>query len=230
MLPQNPSLSPRTATDMPSGRAILPEMALVPMRFLCEPASKRGVFHRAILLDRDGVINEKVVGGYVTSWSQFRFVRGIIDFLARMSASGIPLIVVSNQACIGKGLLTRRELGRITRRFVARLKDEGACISAVYYCPHIPEARCRCRKPQPGMLEDAARDFGLDLRSSILIGDSPSDIQAAEAAGCDALALVGSGQAGDFASGCTFVNGVSGLFPALASRWSLPTGAANRTG
>jgi D-glycero-D-manno-heptose 1,7-bisphosphate phosphatase len=141
----------------------------------------------AIFLDRDGVINERIVGGYVTSWGQFRFLEGSIAMLRELGRFKLPLIVVSNQAGVGKGLMSRANLARITERFVSRLRRAGASIAAVYYCPHTADAGCRCRKPRPGLLLQAARDWRIDLGHSILIGDSPSDIEAARAAGCRSI-------------------------------------------
>jgi D-glycero-D-manno-heptose 1,7-bisphosphate phosphatase len=141
----------------------------------------------AIFLDRDGVINERVVGGYVTSWSGFRFLDGIVPVLRELVRFKLPLVVVSNQAGVGKGLMSRTALARITERFVAHLARLGVPIAAVYYCPHAPEARCRCRKPRSGLLLRAAHDWRIDLDRSILVGDSPSDVEAARAARCQSI-------------------------------------------
>lgn len=143
----------------------------------------------AIFLDRDGVINERVVGGYVTNWSEFQFLSGVVPVLRELGRFRLPLIVVSNQAGVGKGLMSRGALDRITERFVAHLARTGAPIAAVYYCPHGPDAGCRCRKPLPGLLLRAARDWRVHLGRSILIGDSPSDVEAAQAAGCQSILL-----------------------------------------
>jgi len=142
-----------------------------------------------IFLDRDGVINEQIAEGYVTRWREFRFVPGIFEALAGLADLGVPVIVVSNQAAVEKGLVTRAELEQITRRFVGCLRRKGARIDAVYYCPHVPGRRCSCRKPQPGLLGIAAREWRLDLGSSVLVGDSAVDVQAAHAAGCSALLI-----------------------------------------
>jgi D-glycero-D-manno-heptose 1,7-bisphosphate phosphatase len=141
----------------------------------------------AIFLDRDGVINERVVGGYVTNWSEFRFLSGVGPVLRELRRFRLPLIVVSNQAGVGKGLMTRGALACITERFVAHLARAAVPIAAVYYCPHTPDAGCRCRKPRPGLLLRAARDWRIHLGRSILIGDSPSDVEAARAAGCQSI-------------------------------------------
>jgi len=150
-------------------------------QFVEPPASGR---RPAIFLDRDGIINERVIGGYVTSWRMFRFLDGIISVLVTLSQFGLPLIVVSNQAGVGKGLMGCMTLGDITQRFVARLTRAEAPVAAAYYCLHTAEAGCRCRKPRPGLLFQAARDWRIDLSRSILLGDSSTDMEAARAAGC----------------------------------------------
>jgi len=140
-----------------------------------------------IFLDRDGVINERIWGGYVTQWHEFRFVPGILNTLRDLARYPIPLIVVSNQAGVGKGLVQESALEALTRQFVARIQDCGGRIDAVYYCTHTPESRCGCRKPQPGLLRRAASDWFVDLSASVLIGDSSSDVEAAAAADCHAI-------------------------------------------
>ena len=124
----------------------------------------------AVFLDRDGVINKKISGGYVTDWRQFHFLPGIVETIANLASLGKPMIVVSNQAAVEKQLLDRSMLEQITRRFVGALRERGARIDAVYYCPHTPEMNCHCRKPKPGLLEEAAQDWSLDLNSSVLVG------------------------------------------------------------
>ncbi len=157
------------------------------LRFLfSEPSS--GDSSPAIFLDRDGVINKQIFGGYVTEWSQFEFVDGIKRTLAELTALRVPIIVISNQAGIGKGLLSVETLAEITRRFVSELQAEGARVDAVYYCPHVPEARCSCRKPRPNLLWQASRDWRINLPQSVLVGDSESDLQAARLAQCRAIA------------------------------------------
>ena len=147
----------------------------------------------AIFLDRDGVINEKIAGGYVTQWRQFRFLPGILDALKELSCLGIPVIVVSNQAGVGKGLFPASMLESITRQFVECVQAHRGRIDAVYYCIHTSEQHCGCRKPEPGLLLRSATRWQIDLRRSVLVGDSISDIQAAEVVGCRAI-LAGSPQ------------------------------------
>jgi len=126
----------------------------------------------AIFLDRDGVINERILNGYVRTWEDFKFVDGISDAVASWAHLGLPIIVVSNQACVGKGLIDAPYLQEITRRFVAELAAAGARVDAVYYCPHRSDEHCECRKPRPGLLREASRDWHIDLSQSVLVGDS----------------------------------------------------------
>jgi len=97
------------------------------------------------------------------------------------------MIVISNQAGVGKGLLTESDLADVTQRFTSALEKQGARLDAVYYCPHRPDQNCSCRKPAPGLLNAAAKDWSIDLRKCVFIGDSESDLRAAAAVGCPAL-------------------------------------------
>jgi D-glycero-D-manno-heptose 1,7-bisphosphate phosphatase len=143
----------------------------------------------AIFLDRDGVINQQITGTYVTQWSEFRFMPGIAEVLAEISQLPFPVIVLSNQAGVGKGVISAVELSSMTSRFVRELADAGGRVDAVYYCPHRPEQACPCRKPKPGLLHRAAQDWGLDLARCVFVGDSTTDAQAARTAGCRMLLL-----------------------------------------
>jgi D-glycero-D-manno-heptose 1,7-bisphosphate phosphatase len=146
----------------------------------------------AIFIDRDGVINCLRPGDYVLKWSQFVFVPGIREALKQLSSLGLPMIVISNQAAIGKGMLDPAGLEEITARMNEALLADGTSLAAAYYCPHKIEDDCPCRKPKPGLLLSAAADFNIDLSRSIFIGDSETDVQAAHAARCTPL-LLGAG-------------------------------------
>lgn len=153
---------------------------------ICWQASDRRVLHRCVFLDRDGVINEKIPGGYVTRWEQFRWRRDAIVGLSLLQAAHFPLIIVSNQACVGKGMLDEAGLVGIMESMRWSLCSHGIHLTAWYCCPHAPDVICSCRKPGTAMLQAAARDFGLDLGECHLLGDSLSDMEAARAAGCKA--------------------------------------------
>jgi D-glycero-D-manno-heptose 1,7-bisphosphate phosphatase len=138
----------------------------------------------AIFIDRDGVINRRRPGDYVLNWSQFVFMPGIRDALRQLASLGPPLIVISNQAAVGKGLLDAAHLEEITLKMQQALLEDGTTLAAAYYCPHRIEDHCPCRKPKPALLLSAAADFNIDLSRSIFIGDSDTDLQAARTAGC----------------------------------------------
>jgi D-glycero-D-manno-heptose 1,7-bisphosphate phosphatase len=138
----------------------------------------------AIFIDRDGVINHRRAGDYVLSWSQFTFMPGIRRALKDLALLQLPIIVISNQSAVGRGLLDAAVLESITCRMHKALLSDGAPISAVYYCTHKPEDDCICRKPRPALLHKAAADFRVDLANSVFIGDSDADVRAAQLAGC----------------------------------------------
>jgi len=140
---------------------------------------------KAVFLDRDGVINRKPPEGeYVTSWEGLELLPGVAEATASLVKTGFRVIVVSNQRCVSKGLLTVRELESIHQRLCQKLAAASAVITAVYYCPHDTQPPCTCRKPAPGMLLAAARDHELDLTGSWMIGDSDTDVEAGKKAGC----------------------------------------------
>lgn len=143
---------------------------------------------RALLLDRDGVINHDA--GYTHRWENFVFIDGIFDLARAAHLRDYLLVVVTNQAGIGRGLYTEQEFHALSDRMCAHFAAEGAPIARVYFDPTHPEhglgeyrRESFFRKPNPGMLLQAAEDFGLALADSVLVGDKPGDIQAAYRAG-----------------------------------------------
>jgi len=149
---------------------------------------------RALFLDRDGVINRD--SGYTHRWEDFVFIDGIFDLCRTASERGYRLMVITNQAGIGRGLYTEKEFLSLTARMCERFAEEGAMIDKVYFDPTHPEHGIGeyrrispMRKPNPGMLLAAAGEFGLSLPQSVLIGDKISDLQAGIAAkvGCNLL-------------------------------------------
>jgi len=142
----------------------------------------------ALFLDRDGVIN--INHGYVHKRENFEFIDGIFDLARAAHERGMRIVVVTNQAGIGRGYYGVPEFLALTAWMEARFAEAGGPIAATYFCPHHPEAAidalrrdCDCRKPQPGMLLQAQRDLGIDLPNSMLVGDAPTDIVAAKRAG-----------------------------------------------
>ena len=149
----------------------------------------------AVFLDRDGVINENVDGDYVRSWDAFRFLPDTREAIARLTSAGIPVVVVSNQQGVGKGLMDASDVEAIHERMLEEMRAAGGEIAAVLYCPHLESEGCECRKPKPGLLTRGAAELGLDLAQSYFVGDAASDVAAARAAGCrPVLVLTGRGR------------------------------------
>src|SRR5208282_2376662 len=141
---------------------------------------------KAAFLDRDGVINRKAPEGqYVTRWVDMELLPGAREAIRLLNDAGFIVVVVSNQRCVAKGLITAEELESMHARMCREFHDAGATIDAVYYCPHDNQPPCGCRKPQPGMLFHAARVHNLLLSGSWMIGDSERDVQAGRNAGCN---------------------------------------------
>ena len=134
----------------------------------------------AVFLDRDGVIIENRVD-HVKSIPEVCFIPGALEALVRLAQRECLIVIVTNQAAIGRGLLTRQTADEINAYILKHITAAGGRIDAVYLCPHLPQAACACRKPAPGMLLAATRDLGIDLRASVMIGDALTDIQAARA-------------------------------------------------
>jgi D-glycero-D-manno-heptose 1,7-bisphosphate phosphatase len=138
----------------------------------------------AVFLDRDGVINRRIADDYVRRWEQFEFLPGAVAAIARLAPAVARLVVVTNQAGVGKGLLSSVELDRIHARMTAAVTAAGGRIDAVYACPHPPADRCRCRKPAPGLGERALDSFpDIDPARSVMVGDGLSDVEFGRALG-----------------------------------------------
>ena len=151
---------------------------------------------RHLLLDRDGVINRRILDGYVTAWEEFEFLPRALDALRLLAANGYTAIVVSNQACVSKGLMSLEALAGLTRRFVEEVARKGGLIEGVYYCPHQDQDGCDCRKPKPGLLLQARREHRFAFADTFLVGDSERDLMAAHQVGCPAI-LVAAGKQRD---------------------------------
>ena len=138
----------------------------------------------AVILDRDGVLNVRPPRAeYIRAPEDFAWLDGSLEALRLLHEAGYRIIVVSNQAGIGRGVMTADEVEAVNRRMRHDAEAAGGQIDAVYYCPHDWDAGCRCRKPLPGMLFDAQHDHQLDLAATTFIGDDERDGQAARAAG-----------------------------------------------
>jgi D-glycero-D-manno-heptose 1,7-bisphosphate phosphatase len=148
--------------------------------------------HKAIFLDRDGVINRKAKtdNEYVTCWKEMIILSGVPEAIALLNRSGFHVVVVTNQRAVAKGLISIADLESIHHRMCEYLASRGASVDAVYYCPHELQPPCECRKPAPGMLFEAARTHNINLAASWMIGDSERDVQAGVSAGCRTARVV----------------------------------------
>ncbi len=175
---------------------------------------------KAVLLDRDGTINKYV--GFLRSIDEFELIPGVAEAIRKINASGYLTIVVTNQPVIARGEVTVPELQLIHNKMETLLGAEGAYLDAIYYCPHhphkgyegeIPELKidCDCRKPKPGMLLKAAKDFNIDLSNSWMIGDGENDVKAGIAAECK-TALIGEGEYGQNMTGDSLLAVINALF------------------
>jgi D-glycero-D-manno-heptose 1,7-bisphosphate phosphatase len=179
---------------------------------------------RALFLDRDGVVNEEV--GYLHRAEEVRFVEGIFSLCRTAAGMGYKLIVVTNQAGIARGYYTEADFEALMEFMRVELRGEGVELDAVYYCPFHPEhgvgeykREHEDRKPGTGMLRRGAREFGVELSESVLVGDRCSDVGAANAAGLRQAFLI----SGTEAEGCSgdYV-GVDSL--AEVERWLVERG------
>lgn len=147
-----------------------------------------------VFLDRDGtVIVEK---DYLSDPAQASLEHGAIEGLSLLQAMGHPLVVLTNQSGIGRGLFEERDAARVNARVADLLRSHGIEIAAWYMCPHAPDAGCACRKPLPGMAIEASRDLNLNLAGSYVIGDKKADLQLADAIGATGI-LVATGHGRD---------------------------------
>ena len=150
----------------------------------------------AVFLDRDGVISENKAD-YVRSWEEFTFLPNVFKPLRQLAQNDLLTIVITNQSAINRGLVSPETVETIHHQMCEVVSRNGGRLDAVLTCPHRPDENCTCRKPQPGLLLQAAERFGLDLSRSYLIGDALSDIAAALAVGCHPiLVLTGLGREG----------------------------------
>ncbi len=143
----------------------------------------------AVLVDRDGVINVNRAE-HVRSWPELEFLPGALDGLALLARSDIPVVVVTNQAIVNRGVVTREALDGIHERMVAEIERRDGAIRDVLVCPHRPDEGCACRKPAPGLLIDAAAKLRIDTSDAVMIGDHPRDLEAARRAGCPSILVL----------------------------------------
>lgn len=167
-----------------------------------------------IVLDRDGVINEDS-HKYIRSLADWRPIPGSIAAIAALSKAGFTIAVATNQSGLSRGFLDLEDLEAIHDRLREQVEEEGGQIAGIFYCPHLPQEGCNCRKPATGLLEEIETELGESPRGAIFIGDSHSDLQAARAYGCQPM-LVKTGK------GSATASGLQGGQLALADCQSVP--------
>ncbi len=135
-----------------------------------------------VILDRDGVINYDS-DTYIKSPSEWRAIEGSLEAIAKLCQVKIPVCVATNQSGLARGYFDKETLNAMHQKFLDSLSALGGHITEITYCPHGPNEGCRCRKPEPGMLENLSKKTGLPLSEAYFIGDTIKDIQAAQAVG-----------------------------------------------
>ncbi|MFQ5696863.1 MAG: D-glycero-alpha-D-manno-heptose-1,7-bisphosphate 7-phosphatase [Myxococcota bacterium] len=140
-----------------------------------------------IYLDRDGTLIEDT--GHPYRIDEYRRLPGAAEGLERLQSAGYRLAIVTNQSGIARGLYDEAAFWRFQEQLVRDFAAKGVRFEATYFCPHLPDAGCACRKPRPGMLQRALREMAADPDRSWMVGDRPSDVQAGLAAGLRVLQL-----------------------------------------
>jgi D-glycero-D-manno-heptose 1,7-bisphosphate phosphatase len=149
---------------------------------------------RHVILDRDGVLNyDAPPGSYVREPAEFRWLPGALEGLALLRRAGLRLSVATNQAGVGRGVMSLEQLAAVHARMQAEAAAHGGGLDAVLYCPHSPEQQCSCRKPEPGLIVAAVARSAIPASESIMVGDDQRDLEAARRAGV-AAALVRTGK------------------------------------
>lgn len=152
--------------------------------------------NKALFLDRDGIINERLIGAYVRTPEEFRLLHEVVPILTEARRLGYLLILITNQQGVGKGLMTAAELDRVSDHMQALLAEHNAMVDAIYTCTDLDSVQSPRRKPAPGMLLEAMADHELDASRCWFLGDSITDAQAGRSAGVR-TALVGEFEASE---------------------------------
>lgn len=135
----------------------------------------------AVFMDRDGTICEEV--GFLNDLSKLRLIEGSAEAIKLINHSGMKAVVVTNQSGVGRGFFTEDFVNNVHEKLKEFLRKEGAFLDGIYYCPHLPDVGCRCRKPETGMMQRASEELDIDLKKSYVIGDKAIDIEFAHRAG-----------------------------------------------
>ena len=140
--------------------------------------------YKHVILDRDGVLNHEARdSGYVREPAEFLWLPGSLEALARLTRAGVHLTVATNQSGVGRGLMSLAQLTAVHDRMLTEAANSGAALAAVLFCPHAPEDRCACRKPEPGLIHEAIDRSGIAAADTLVVGDAERDLEAAARAG-----------------------------------------------
>lgn len=148
-------------------------------------------YEKVVFLDRDGVINHDS-DDYIKSWSEFEFIQGSIEAIRILTIKGYKVIVITNQSVINRNMVSRGNLQHIHDMMKKNIENKGGKIIDIFFCPHVPEDNCKCRKPKPGLINQAAIKYNINLNKAVMVGDNAKDIECAKNAGCKGI-LVGTG-------------------------------------
>ncbi len=139
-----------------------------------------------ILLDRDGVINHESIG-YIRSVADWQQIAGSLSAIARLTAAGFKIFIITNQSGIGRGYYSVADLTAIHQHMLTLIAEQGGKITDIYYCPHAPEEQCMCRKPESGMFLQCQREHDLDLTQTYFVGDKLADLLAGDRVGAQSV-------------------------------------------
>ncbi len=147
---------------------------------------------KVVFLDRDGVINRDS-SDYIKSWSEFEFIPGSLEAIRQLTLNGFVIIIITNQSVINRNMVSKKGLEHIHTMMKTDIRSHGGEIKDIFFCPHIPKDQCDCRKPEPGLIYQAAQKYQVDIKAAVMVGDSTKDIECARSAGCKHTVLVQTG-------------------------------------
>ena len=148
---------------------------------------------KVVILDRDGTI--VVDRNYLSDPAGLEFLPGAAEGLRSLHEQGYRLVVITNQSGVGRGLFSLERLAAMNGRLEEMVRENGALLERIYFCPHRPEDQCLCRKPRPKLLLDAASELGFTPRKAVVIGDKPSDVEFGRSVGATTMLIGSTGEA-----------------------------------
>jgi len=147
---------------------------------------------QTVFLDRDGVINVDSPG-YIKSWEEFAFIDGSLEALRLLTRNNFQIFLITNQSMINRGMVPISVLEHMFSMMKQEVEASGGHITDIFCCPHTPDEHCCCRKPLPGLIQQAQHAYEIDMKKAFMVGDSVTDIECAQNAGCGKLILVKTG-------------------------------------